>query len=264
MTGLNFSCSSSHFFFFCSSSTLGCDTEAPLKLCASRRPPVLMPVLPCIKVVRQTDNSVTSSSSSELVDTGNATACCLLHNSYGSPEGTHVLQGAGKEKRNLHSNLFIFLIPHPQNLLDGRQWCDSQIAPSSSSTAGGVHCTAAAQSPSRTHPHPLCDFRRSRSKVSGSYSPPHAETDCPRFPPRGKSAATNTTPARKQIGCLMTAVIFETLSLKSASNHRLNLYGHQAAPRRAGRAILVVRLGNGLRAGWDCLIASKGKIWAGV
>lgn len=118
--------------------------------------------------------------------------------------------------------------------------------------------------PSHRHPHPLWDFRSSRSKVSGSYSPPHAETDWPRFPPRGKSAATNTAPARKQIGCLMTAVIFETLSLKSAPNHRLNLYGHQAAPGRAGRAIPVVRLGNGSRTGWDCLIASRGKICAGV
>lgn len=108
-----------------------------------------------------------------------------------------------------------------------------KLPQSCSSTAGGVHFTAVAQAPSRTHPHPLCDFRSSRSKVSGSYSPPHAETDCPRFPPRGKSAAINTAPVRKQIGCLMTAVIFETLSLKSAPIHRLNLYGHQAAPRRA-------------------------------
>lgn len=48
----------------------------------------------------------------------------------------------------------------------------------------------------------------------------------------------------------MTAVIFETLSLKSAANCWLKLYGHQAAPRRAaGRAIPLVQLGNGLRSG---------------
>lgn len=129
------------------------------------------------------------------------------------------------------------------------------------STAGGVlHSSSAPPTPA-----PPCHFCSSRSKVSGSYSPPHAEADCPRFPPRGKSSATNTAPARKQIGCPMTAVIFETLSLKSAANRRRKLYGHQAAPlRAAGRAIPVVLLGNGLRSGWDWLIARSGKICADV
>lgn len=130
------------------------------------------------------------------------------------------------------------------------------------STAGGVLRSSRAPPPP---PHP-----RATSAAVGQRSVALTALHTPKLiapvsPPRGKSGATNTAPARKQIGCPMTAVIFETLSLKSAANRRRKLYGHQAAPlRAAGRAIPGVLLGNGLRSGWDWLIARSGKICADV
>lgn len=99
------------------------------------------------------------------------------------------------------------------------------------------------------------DFRSSGSKVSDSSSPPHAAADCPRFPPRGKSAATNTAPARKQIGCPMAAVVFGNSLFKKVARITGGTFMDikRLLDEQQGRTITVVLVGNGLRSGRDRL-----------
>lgn len=133
---------------------------------------------------------------------------------------------------SLNSDLFF---PQCKFVLNERQWCNSQIALKSQFNSRCRQIHSSSTTPFSCTPHPPLWLLQQWVKGQWLLRPSTRRNWLPPFSPlEGRSTATNTAPARKQIGCLMTAVIFETLSSRSATTHWLNLYGHQVAPRWAG------------------------------